>query len=248
MNDELITFNIDEIYSKQFAFIQTQKYHTLRPGWIRTKDIFSLLESSFQITTKQIRDFITKNFGIKFEAGENSNNRNQIIKFIKNIGVKTSQGKITKLNFEEYKSLITLPEFIYFIIKNIDLEDFSPSEKEKSYNELKCLLHNNYIQSDVYQRDIYYKRVSEAYILNLFNYVSPMIKDCYEAYFYLKNNIPLPDVYALIPNDLIEVASQREFANYKFDSPEDIESTNDIQIIRMFLDDIDRWDNKKEPN
>lgn len=246
MNKELITFNIDEIYN-QFAFFQTLKnYPQIKQGWIRTKDIFLLLESSFQTNTKQIRDSIEEYFGIKFKAGDYSHNRNQITKFIKKINVKTSKGKTTSLNFEEYKNLITLPEFIDFITENMNLNNVS--DKEKSYYELKNLLNNTYYQSDIYKRDQHSKRYSEAYILNLFYNTSPLIKECYEACFYLKNNIPLPDIYTSIPDDLIEVASQREFANYKFDSPEDIKTTNNIQIIRMFLDDIDRWDNKKEPN
>lgn len=248
MNPELITFDIDKIYNQMFFYQTLKKNPQIKQGWIRTKDILLLLESSFKITTTQLREFISKNFGIEFDFESNSHKRNQLNRFIKKIGVKTSKGKTTSLNFEEYKNLITLPEFIDFITINMNFKTLTDEDKKNSYNELKNLLNNTYYQSDIYKRDQHSKRYSEAYILNLFYYTSPLIKDCYEACFYLKNNIPLPDIYTSIPDDLIEVASQREFANYKFDSPEDIETTNDIQIIRMFLDDIDRWDNKKEPN
>ena len=139
-------------------------------------------------------------------------------------------------------------EFIDFIIDNNDLKNLPIESRENSYKELNNLLNNTYYESNMYKRDKRNQRDSEAYILSFFNDLSALIKSCYKACFCLKNNIPLPDFYAQIPSVLIKVASKREFANYKFDSLEDIETTNDMQIIRMFLDDIDRWDNKKEPN
>lgn len=257
-----LTLNLDKI--------QKESFFTLNPKTvidsleknivIKADEQKKIMQSSWTTTSSKIRNFIEDTFGICFSADKTdhySHRRNQLNIAIKNAkSGNTTRGKKSTINFYEYCKLITSDEFIKFITINLQKDQLVKDEK-KMYEELMYLQINKYQQSSLYiQKKIRnYNSISFALglITNIYPYnknLAEQIKFFYCVFFeFLEDNInyhqePLTNEHLIILDIISYRFNQSDIKIYKFNSIDDIQTTNDEQIIKFFIQDIDRWDNE----
>lgn len=252
---ESITFNLEEIHRKNIITVNLKNIKNLLEEKViaNQTDYKSILNSSWHITSSEFRDFIQESFGIDYSVGSQhaSNNRNplsQIIKKYKN--EKTQKGKKSKIGLFEFEDIITSDEFIKYITKRTEI-DFSPKNQKKMYQELMFLQMNKYQKSKYYKEKKLQTYDTIAYILTIFNNTLPdQIKELYSIlinYNELNKNYHEDSNINDYDKMLLDIVNTRNkqagIGIYKYDSIDDVKTTNGQQIIRQFLTDIDRWDN-----
>lgn len=126
-----------------------------------------------------------------------------------------------------------------FIIKNIENSE-SVKDQDKLYRELSYL--QVYQPNLMRERNEARQRVT-ASILSVCPEIGASIKQIYELYFQMRG-FPVENKEVAT---LIHIVEQRQNSRdkriYKLDSMEDVRTTNDDQIIRWFLRDIESWYN-----
>lgn len=256
MNNKIdLTFNIDEIKQKHISYLSfnTKKLdEAINNKKLKTHELNSLITKNWRTTSTEIRDFLSKYFGMDFDISYSSN-RNRLNELIKKYKIHaTKRGKKTTLDFEEYYRLITSDEFIKFVHINMLSKNKSENE-DKMYEELMYLQLNKYKETYMYQEDKEKEYINIAYYFNLLQQgIIAKNKSTHQNIFDLSNIIK--DIYIMSISDieldnyyqdLINVANHRKQINniYKFANEEDITNTNDEQIIKFFLNDIYRFEN-----
>ena len=121
-----LTFDLSSIVSRDIRVLSPNNYLELyndpsREPWelfFKPHQLEKVFQSSFSVTSSQLREFLTETFGIPFELDNNSN-RNRLNEMIKDIAP-TQRGKRTKLNFYQYRNLILSDKFNKFILSKHD--------------------------------------------------------------------------------------------------------------------------------
>jgi len=259
--DNNLTLNLDEINKRNFSALSVPKVIDLLKEniVIKADDHAKMMQSSWTTTSSEIRDFIEDTFGICFTPDKTdhySHNKNQLNKAIKNAKLgKTRRGQKSTINFYEYCKLVTSDEFIKFITINLQ-KDQPASNEKKMYEELMFLQVNKYQHSSLYMQKKARSYRSISFALEVITNVFPQknlaeqIKYYYSVYLKFQEDkvdyrqISLKDEYQIIFDIISYRFNQSDITVYKFDSIDDVQTTNDEQIIRFFIQDIDRWDNE----
>lgn len=262
MNNNL-TLNLDKINKQSFFGLNQKKIIDLlkKNIVIKADDHEKIIYSSWTTTSSEIRNFIENTFGICFSADKTdhySHRRNQLNTAIKNAKYgETKRGKKSTIDFYEYCKLITSDEFIKFITTNLQKDKLVKDEK-KMYEELMYLQINKYQQSSLYKQKKSRNYQAISFALEIITKAYPEEKDLAKKikFFYCvfleiqkdkvnyHQELQLKDEYKVIFDIISYRFKQSDITVYKFDSVEDIETTNDEQIIKWFIQDIDRWDNE----
>lgn len=251
-----LTFDLNSIVSGDIRVLVPSDYLELhnapsREPWelfFKPHQLEKVFQSSFSVTSSQLREFLTETFGIPFELG-NSSNRNRLNEMIKDIAP-TQRGKRTKLNFYQYRNLILSDKFNKFILSKYD--EWKVDDKEKMYNEIMYLQVNKFKESALYQEQKKKDTIYYANALSLVEGFDQVLKKYYSMFLDLWHNqeVYYGDIYA--PDEvkqLLDIISyrfrQKSPLVYKFYSHDDVYNTNKNQIIEWFLQDVDRWANNE---
>lgn len=204
--------------------------------------------SSFSVTSSQLRKFLKDTFGISFDLDSgNNSNRNRLNEMIKEVAP-THRGKTTKLNFYQYRKLILSDRFNRFILNKHN--KYEVYDQEKMYNEIMYLQVNKFKESALYQEQKKKDIIYYANALSLIEGFDQVLKKYYSMFLDLWHNqeVYYGDIYA--PDEvkqLLDIISyrfrQKSPLVYKFDSHDDVYSTDKNKIIEWFLQDVDRWAN-----
>ena len=124
-----LTFDLSSIVSRDIRVLSPNNYLELyndpsREPWelfFKPHQLEKVFQSSFSVTSSQLREFLTETFGIPFELDNNSN-RNRLNEMIKDIAP-TQRGKRTKLNFYQYRNLILSDKFNKFILSQLYIKN-----------------------------------------------------------------------------------------------------------------------------
>ena len=241
-----LTFDLSSIVSRDIRVLSPNNYLELyndpsREPWelfFKPHQLEKVFQSSFSVTSSQLREFLTETFGIPFELDNNSN-RNRLNEMIKDIAP-TQRGKRTKLNFYQYRNLILSDKFNKFILSKHD--EWKVDDQEKMYNEIMYLQVNKFKESALYQEQ---KKKDTIYYANALSLV--------EGFDQVLWHIQRVDYrYIEAPAEtkqMLDIVSyrfrQKSPLVYKFDSRDDVYSTTKNQIIEWFLQDVDRWANNE---
>lgn len=251
-----LTFDLNSIVSGDIRVLVPSDYLELhnapsREPWelfFKPHQLEKVFQSSFSVTSSQLREFLTETFGIPFELG-NSSNRNRLNEMIKDIAP-TQRGKRTKLNFYQYRNLILSDKFNKFILSKYD--EWKVDDQEKMYNEIMYLQVNKFKESALYQEQKKKDTIYYANALSLVEGFDQVLKKYYSMFLDLWHNqeVYYGDIYA--PDEvkqLLDIISyrfrQKSPLVYKFSSHDDVYNTNKNQIIEWFLQDVDRWANNE---
>lgn len=251
MNNNL-TFNLDKINNENMKGIKTENVLKMHENqmYIRAYQYKEIFMHSFKTTSTEIRDFIEKTFGIFFSPDKTnhySHHRNQLNKIIKNNKLtQTKRGQKMILDFEEYTRLITSDDFIKFINSNLQKDNIVTNQK-KMYEELMYLQVNKYQTMNRHKEKNLIKNNALAFALNISTNLVEEIKALYCIHLKYPNN----EFYKFDINEetlnLLEITKYRfiqsNLLTYKYHSEHDVLTTNHEQIIRHFLEDVDRWNN-----
>lgn len=246
--DTNLTFNLEEINKQNFSGLEISKLIKLQQEGksINDKTLTEISMSSWNTTSSEIRDFLEGVFGIEFSLGcdHYSYHRNKLNELIKSAKIhSTRRGQRSKLNFFEYSNLIKSKEFIKFVS---DKYNENMENQEKLYKELDYLHLNNYKESTRYQQDKEKTFQNTADVLSMIPNLADQIKKYYCMYFDVKTmesmnlKIELNETQKYIMDIVKYRFNQTGLTTYKYSSPEDVMSTNDTQVIRHFLVDINR--------
>ena len=251
-----LTFDLNSIVSGDIRVLVPSDYLELhnapsREPWelfFKPHQLEKVFQSSFSVTSSQLREFLTETFGIPFELG-NSSNRNRLNEMIKDIAP-TQRGRRTKLNFYQYRNLILSDKFNKFILSKYD--EWKVDDQEKMYNEIMYLQVNKFKESALYQEQKKKDTIYYANALSLVEGFDQVLKKYYSMFLDLWHNqeVYYGDIYA--PDEvkqLLDIISyrfrQKSPLVYKFYSHDDVYNTNKNQIIEWFLQDVDRWANNE---
>lgn len=252
---KVLTLNLDEINKQNFSALSLQKMAELLKEnvVIKESDNQKIMQSSWTTTSSEIRKFIENTFGICFTPDKTdhySHNRNKLNEAIRNAKLgKTKRGQKSTINFYEYCKLVTSDEFIKFITTNLQ-KDKPVSNEKKMYEELMYLQVNKYQQSSLYIQKKARNYSAIAFALSITTNLAEVLRPYYSLYFELNqkkidyHHSKLTDEQKIILDIVSYRFKQSDITVYKFDSHNDIETTNDEQIIKWFIKDIDRWDNE----
>lgn len=208
----------------------------------RHADFENVKERDFEITTKELRNFLQNTFGIGFSVTENegaSNKRNQLNGIIKKFAP-TERYKATKMNLFQYEEIIKSDEFTAFILRYMESEGDINIDEKNMYKELMFLQNNRYKETSEYKKEVYTNNLAVSNVFhNLFPEMNGRIKEIYcdsseestdaselsqtlREITYYNNTKIYPDV-AMNRKDIMEI--------------------NEIYTIQMFIGDINRWNN-----
>lgn len=211
---------------------------------VKKHETEEFIVSGFETSSKEIRQFLDKTFGI--DMVYTSTHRNQLNKLIKKIAP-THAKRGTKLNFYQFRDLILLEEFNHFILNNFNPRDVS--DVEKMYNEIMFLQQNKFQETLAYKQQKVEDYKSLAYGLNLIDGLAEFLKLRYCEFLILWD---LGVFYGDTKmnnkgKEILDIVSYRFRQTnpliYKFSSVDDVNTTNDEQVIRFFIEDIDAWYN-----
>ena len=251
-----LTFDLSSIVSRDIRVLSPNNYLELyndpsREPWelfFKPHQLEKVFQSSFSVTSSQLREFLTETFGIPFELDNNSN-RNRLNEMIKDIAP-TQRGKRTKLNFYQYRNLILSDKFNKFILSKHD--EWKVDDQEKMYNEIMYLQVNNFKESALYQEQKKKDTIYYANALSLVEGFDQVLKQYYSMFLDLWHIQRVDYRYIEAPAEtkqMLDIVSyrfrQKSPLVYKFDSRDDVYSTTKNQIIEWFLQDVDRWANNE---
>ena len=251
-----LTFDLSSIVSRDIRVLSPNNYLELyndpsREAWelfFKPHQLEKVFQSSFSVTSSQLREFLTETFGIPFELDNNSN-RNRLNEMIKDIAP-TQRGKRTKLNFYQYRNLILSDKFNKFILSKHD--EWKVDDQEKMYNEIMYLQVNKFKESALYQEQKKKDTIYYANALSLVEGFDQVLKQYYSMFLDLWHIQRVDYRYIEAPAEtkqMLDIVSyrfrQKSPLVYKFDSRDDVYSTTKNQIIEWFLQDVDRWANNE---
>lgn len=251
-----LTFDLNSILSRDIRILSPNKYLELcndpsREPWelfFKPHQLEKVFQSSFSVTSSQLRKFLTKTFGIPFELG-NSSNRNRLNEMIKDIAP-TQRGKRTKLNFYQYRNLILSDKFNQFILSKHD--EWKVEDQEKMYNEIMYLQVNKFKESALYQEQKKKDIIYYANALSLVEGFDQVLKKYYSMFLDLWHIQQVDYRYLEAPAEMkqmLDIVSyrfrQKSPLVYKFHSRDDVYKIDKNQIIEFFLRDVDRWANNE---
>ena len=251
-----LTFDLSSIVSRDIRVLSPNNYLELyndpsREPWelfFKPHQLEKVFQSSFSVTSSQLREFLTETFGIPFELDNNSN-RNRLNEMIKAIAP-TQRGKRTKLNFYQYRNLILSDKFNKFILSKHD--EWKVDDQEKMYNEIMYLQVNKFKESALYQEQKKKDTIYYANALSLVEGFDQVLKQYYSMFLDLWHIQRVDYRYIEAPAEtkqMLDIVSyrfrQKSPLVYKFDSRDDVYSTTKNQIIEWFLQDVDRWANNE---
>ena len=251
-----LTFDLSSIVSRDIRVLSPNNYFELyndpsREPWelfFKPQQLEKVFQSSFSVTSSQLREFLTETFGIPFELDNNSN-RNRLNEMIKDIAP-TQRGKRTKLNFYQYRNLILSDKFNKFILSKHD--EWKVDDQEKMYNEIMYLQVNKFKESALYQEQKKKDTIYYANALSLVEGFDQVLKQYYSMFLDLWHIQRVDYRYIEAPAEtkqMLDIVSyrfrQKSPLVYKFDSRDDVYSTTKNQIIEWFLQDVDRWANNE---
>lgn len=251
-----LTFDLSSIVSRDIRVLSPNNYLELyndpsREPWelfFKPHQLEKVFQSSFSVTSSQLREFLTETFGIPFELDNNSN-RNRLNEMIKDIAP-TQRGKRTKLNFYQYRNLILSDKFNKFILSKHD--EWKVDDQEKMYNEIMYLQVNKFKESALYQEQKKKDTIYYANALSLVEGFDQVLKQYYSMFLDLWHIQRVDYRYIEVPAEtkqMLDIVSyrfrQKSPLVYKFDSRDDVYSTTKNQIIEWFLQDVDRWANNE---
>ena len=251
-----LTFDLSSIVSRDIRVLSPNNYLELyndpsREPWelfFKPHQLEKVFQSSFSVTSSQLREFLTETFGIPFELDNNSN-RNRLNEMIKDIAP-TQRGKRTKLNFYQYRNLILSDKFNKFILSKHD--EWKVDDREKMYNEIMYLQVNKFKESALYQEQKKKDTIYYANALSLVEGFDQVLKQYYSMFLDLWHIQRVDYRYIEAPAEtkqMLDIVSyrfrQKSPLVYKFDSRDDVYSTTKNQIIEWFLQDVDRWANNE---
>ena len=251
-----LTFDLSSIVSRDIRVLSPNNYLELyndpsREPWeffFKPHQLEKVFQSSFSVTSSQLREFLTETFGIPFELDNNSN-RNRLNEMIKDIAP-TQRGKRTKLNFYQYRNLILSDKFNKFILSKHD--EWKVDDQEKMYNEIMYLQVNKFKESALYQEQKKKDTIYYANALSLVEGFDQVLKQYYSMFLDLWHIQRVDYRYIEAPAEtkqMLDIVSyrfrQKSPLVYKFDSRDDVYSTTKNQIIEWFLQDVDRWANNE---
>lgn len=246
--DTKLTFNLEEINKQNSFGLDISKLAKLQKDGelIKDKNLTKVLMSSWSTTSSDIRDFLQEVFGINFywNCEHYSIHRNKLNELIKSAKINsTKKGKRTELNFFEYSNLVKSEGFIKFVS---DRYNRNMKNQIKMYKELTYLHLNNFKKSTIYQQDKEKTFQYTADSLSIIPNLADQIKKYYCMYFDVKTmesmnlKIELDETQKYIMDIVKYRFNQTGLTTYKYSSPEDVMSTNDTQVIKHFLVDINR--------
>ena len=251
-----LTFDLSSIVSRDIRVLSPNNYLELyndpsREPWelfFKPHQLEKVFQSSFSVTSSQLREFLTETFGIPFELDNNSN-RNRLNEMIKDIAP-TQRGKRTKLNFYQYRNLILSDKFNKFILSKHD--EWKVDDQEKMYNEIMYLQVNKFKESALYQEQKKKDTIYYANALSLVEGFDQVLKQYYSMFLDLWHIQRVDYRYIEAPAEtkqMLDIVSyrfrQKSPLVYKFDSRDDVYSTTKNQIIEWFLQDVDRLANNE---
>ena len=251
-----LTFDLSSIVSRDIRVLSPNNYLELyndpsREPWelfFKPHQLEKVFQSSFSVTSSQLREFLTETFGIPFELDNNSN-RNRLNEMIKDIAP-TQRGKRTKLNFYQYRNLNLSDKFNKFILSKHD--EWKVDDQEKMYNEIMYLQVNKFKESALYQEQKKKDTIYYANALSLVEGFDQVLKQYYSMFLDLWHIQRVDYRYIEAPAEtkqMLDIVSyrfrQKSPLVYKFDSRDDVYSTTKNQIIEWFLQDVDRWANNE---
>ncbi|WP_143405876.1 hypothetical protein [Faecalibacterium langellae] len=251
-----LTIDLSSIVSRDIRVLSPNNYLELyndpsREPWelfFKPHQLEKVFQSSFSVTSSQLREFLTETFGIPFELDNNSN-RNRLNEMIKDIAP-TQRGKRTKLNFYQYRNLILSDKFNKFILSKHD--EWKVDDQEKMYNEIMYLQVNKFKESALYQEQKKKDTIYYANALSLVEGFDQVLKQYYSMFLDLWHIQRVDYRYIEAPAEtkqMLDIVSyrfrQKSPLVYKFDSRDDVYSTTKNQIIEWFLQDVDRWANNE---
>jgi hypothetical protein len=241
--EEKLTFNLEEITQNNFQFIEISEVDTTR--WKNKNEFKESIESTFKVSSSDLRNFIENTFGIRMDIYSHSHNRNQLNLLIKKV-TKTKRGKTTFLNLDEYIKLIQLEEFNSFILDKIRESNVEVENKQKLYDELMYLQIRRYKNTKYYRTESMLELQSFAYYLSLFESLDQYLNFWYSQPFLKDTHVESPNEDL---NNLLKVINghydNTEITKNKFQSIDDVITTSEMQKIYTFLRDIQTVDNKK---
>lgn len=246
-----LTFNLDVINDNNFKILKPLDALKIleKQMYITATEFDKIMITSFETTSTELRAFIEETFGISFLIGSEhySHHRNQLNRIIKTHKItQTKQGQRSTINYIEYKNIITSDEFIKFINSNLEKDNKVPNQK-KMYEELMYLQVNKYHQTSTYKQKNYIKNNTLAFALEISTNLAETIRKCYALHLQYPNgeykNFNIEDKIKTILDITKYRFIQDNIIVYKYDSEDDIYTTNDQQIIRHFIEDVDRWNN-----
>ena len=251
-----LTFDLSSIVSRDIRVLSPNNYLELYNDpsreplelFFKPHQLEKVFQSSFSVTSSQLREFLTETFGIPFELDNNSN-RNRLNEMIKDIAP-TQRGKRTKLNFYQYRNLILSDKFNKFILSKHD--EWKVDDQEKMYNEIMYLQVNKFKESALYQEQKKKDTIYYANALSLVEGFDQVLKQYYSMFLDLWHIQRVDYRYIEAPAEtkqMLDIVSyrfrQKSPLVYKFDSRDDVYSTTKNQIIEWFLQDVDRWANNE---
>lgn len=251
-----LTFNLNKLIEQDvrvpdFNILKELNEDPNRKEWelfFKPHELERVLQSSISFTSRDLREFLDDIFGIDMGI-DNSSNRNRLNEIIKK-HVPTKRGQRTKLNYYQFRNLILSDEFNRFILKNHQ-EDKS-NDPKKMYEEIMFLQNNKFKESALYREEKKKELIYYANALSLLDGFDQIIKKIYWTFLKIsRSNIYYGDINA--PKEYIQILDivsyrfrQTSEMVYKFDSKEDIFTTNSHQIIEFFLQDVTRWVNEEK--
>lgn len=250
-----LTFNLEELFKsdmKVLSFGEELREVLNNPveqyqNFIKPKNREVYMKSGFSTTSSEIIEFLENRIGAELDREDHNHRRNQLNSIIKKIAP-TQRGKRTKLGYYQFRDLILLDDFNKFVLNNFNPDNVK--DEEKMYAEIMYLQQNKFKETQLYKSQKIEDIATSAYALNLIGGLGEFLKQKYCLYLYLKENnifygtLDIPDS----DKELLEIISYRDrqtsITVYKFDSEFDVNTTNDEQMIRFFLTDIDSWANE----
>jgi len=249
--DNDLTFELDKISAKNYSAISLSEIQKvlLEKMYVTPYQYEKTAHFSWHTTSAELRNFISKTFGIGFDPKEQSHHRNLLNTMIKTHKITpTKRGAKSTLNFSEYASLITSDEFIAFIAERIEYDN-PVADKKKMYDELMYLQVNKYRKMNSYKTKRAQKNGLLAFVLAMTTNLNELIEDCYVVHINLANagyDYTQFD-FGEIQKTLLEITSYRFNQSnnlvYRYETETEVRSNNKEQTLRHFLQDIDRWGN-----
>lgn len=250
-----LTFNLEELFKadiKVLSFGEELKRVLNNPkeqyqNFIKPKDRKVYMKSGFLTTSSQIIEFLENKLGAELDREFHNHRRNQLNSIIKKI-VPTQRGKRTKLGYYQFRDLILLDDFNRFVLNNFNPNNVK--DEKKMYEEIMYLQQNKFKETQLYKAQKIEDTYTSAYALNLVSGLGEFLKQKYCLFLYLlEHDIFYGDIdVSDRDKELLEIISYRyrqtSVSIYKFDSEFDVNTTNDEQMIRFFLSDIDSWANE----
>lgn len=241
---EKLTFNLEKINVEDYKSVSfTPQLLQVDPNGSPTKRFEQMVQTSFQTDSREIREFLENTFGIGFNIAmeHSSNDRTQLNKLIAKIAP-TKKSQRTKLNYFQYRDLIQMEEFKRFIINHLQNAE-KVKDQEKMFTELTYLELAQFDKTSLYQERQQLDATAISEELSILPDIARNVKLVYLSY--LENDQSIKDPEFKILMNIVKGRQQSTSPMiYKYSSPEDVLSTNDQQIIKHFIIDIERWNNK----